>query len=101
MLDGERTFTYTVWVCMGSRLIIKRSIPPTGGKKYMNRAQYLKIIEKEIHNINKKIDIKILQGEEYRKEAQAHKVLLRKVRQHSHQSFFSKLFRAIPQIAVF
>ncbi|MEI6660291.1 MAG: hypothetical protein WCK91_02615 [bacterium] len=67
----------------------------------MNRVEYLKIIEKEIHNINKKIDIKILQGVEYRKEAQAHKVLLHKVRQHSRSNFFSKLMQAIPQIAIF
>ncbi len=67
----------------------------------MNRVQYLKIIEREIHNINKKIDVKILQGVEYRKEARAHKLLLAKVRQHTRRSLLSRLFQAIPQVAMF
>lgn len=54
----------------------------------MNRVQYLKIIEKEIHNINKRIDMKILQGQEYKKEALEHKILLKKIRQHSRTNFF-------------
>jgi len=67
----------------------------------MNRIQYIKIIEREIHNINKKIDMKILQGQEYRKEAIEHKILLKKIRQHSRANFFSKLFQSLPQIAIF
>jgi hypothetical protein len=63
----------------------------------MSKTQYLKIIEQEIHNINKKIDMKILNGEDYRKEALEHKILLKKVRQHSsHRNFFSRLIMALP-----
>jgi hypothetical protein len=67
----------------------------------MNRVQYLKLIEKEIHNINKRIDMKIFQGVEYRKEATEHKILLRKIRQHTRSNFFSRLFEIMPQIAIF
>ena len=44
------------------------------------------MLEREIQKINKKIDLKILQGESYLKEAREHKLLLKKVRYHSHQS---------------
>ena len=57
----------------------------------MSQAQYLKMLEKEIQKINKKIDLKILQGEKYIKEARDHKLLLRKVRYHSRKSFGQKL----------
>ncbi len=58
----------------------------------MTRQQYLKIIETEIHNVNKKIDIKILEGREYKREALEHKQLLRKIRQHTRRSFFNNFF---------
>jgi len=58
----------------------------------MSKEQYLKIIAREIHNINKQIDIKILQGVEYKKEAREHKQLLHKIRQHSRRNFFNNLF---------
>lgn len=65
----------------------------------MSREQYLKIIERELHDINKKIDIKILNGEEYKREARIHKVLLMKIRQHSpRKGFFNKFFLALPQL---
>ena len=41
----------------------------------MSREQYIKLIEKELHNVNKKIDMKILEGADYRKEARDHKIL--------------------------
>lgn len=63
----------------------------------MSREQYLKIIERELHEINKKIDIKILQGIEYKREAKAHKQLLNKIRQHSRKTFFDRLFAMRPQ----
>jgi len=44
----------------------------------MSQTQYLKMLEKEIQKINKKIDLKILQGEKYFKEARDHKLLLKK-----------------------
>ncbi len=63
----------------------------------MNREQYVKIIERELQSINKRIDMKILQGVEYRKEARDHKILQRKMRLHSRQSFFDRFFMALPQ----
>ena len=59
----------------------------------MSQAQYLKMLEKEIQKINNKIDMKILQGEAYFKEARDHKLLLKKLRYHTRKSFFSRLFR--------
>ncbi|OGI59650.1 hypothetical protein A3C60_00885 [Candidatus Nomurabacteria bacterium RIFCSPHIGHO2_02_FULL_37_45] len=57
----------------------------------MSQTQYLKMLEKEIQKINRKIDFKILQGETYWKEAQDHKLLLRKVRYHTRRGFISRL----------
>ena len=58
----------------------------------MSKEQYLKIINKELQKVNKKIDVKIIRGEEYFREAREHKMLLRKARQFQGQSFFSKIF---------
>ncbi len=58
----------------------------------MSQTQYLKMLEKEIQKINKKIDLKILQGEKYFKEAREHKLLLKKVRYHTRRNFFSRFF---------
>ena len=63
----------------------------------MSQTQYLKMLEKEIQKINNKIDLKILQGEAYFKEARDHKLLLKKVRFHSRKSFFSKFFPSFRQ----
>jgi hypothetical protein len=59
----------------------------------MSQSQYLKMLEREIQKINKKIDMKILEGEKYGKEAREHKLLLKKVHYHTKRSFFSRLFR--------
>lgn len=67
----------------------------------MNREQYVKIIERELHAINKVIDMKILRGLEYKKEAIDHKILQRKMRQHSRKSFFGKFEMAVPQFLMF
>jgi len=56
----------------------------------MSQAQYLKMLEKEIQRINKRIDLKILQGEAYFKEARDHKLLLKKVRYHTRKSFMNR-----------
>jgi hypothetical protein len=53
----------------------------------MSQTQYLKMLEGEIQKINKKIDLKILRGEAYFKEARDHKLLLQKVRYHTRKSF--------------
>ena len=57
----------------------------------MSQTQYLKMLEREIQKINKKIDLKILQGQKYVKEAREHKLLLRKVRYHKRQTFAQKM----------
>ena len=57
----------------------------------MSQTQYLKMLEREIQKINKRIDLKILQGETYSKEARDHKLLLEKVRYHTKRSFAEKM----------
>ena len=49
------------------------------------------MLEKEINKINKKIDLKILQGETYFKEARDHRLLLQKVRYHTRKGFMNRL----------
>lgn len=58
----------------------------------MTQAQYLKMLEKEIQKINKIIDLKIMRGEEYWKEARDHKLMLRKVRYHARRNLFRRFF---------
>lgn len=57
----------------------------------MSQTQYLKMLEKEIQKINKKIDLKILQGQVYAKEARDHKLLLQKVRYHTGRSLAQRM----------
>jgi hypothetical protein len=66
----------------------------------MSQTQYLKMLEREIQKINKRIDLKILQGEAYWKEARDHKLLLQKVRYHTHKTFFRRLFRKVTPLAL-
>jgi hypothetical protein len=56
----------------------------------MSQSQYLKMLEREIQKINKKIDLKILEGKNYVKEAREHKLLLKKVRYHTRRSFMNR-----------
>ena len=56
----------------------------------MSQTQYLKMLEREIQKINKKIDLKILQGQDYRREARDHKLLLKKVRYNSRVSLTNR-----------
>ncbi|MEI6580773.1 MAG: hypothetical protein WCO07_01230 [bacterium] len=58
----------------------------------MSQKQYLKMLEREMQKLNQKIDFKILRGEDYRKEARDHKLILRKIRFHTRRSFFQRLF---------
>ncbi len=58
----------------------------------MSQKQYLKTIEREIIRINKIIDLKILRGEEYIKEAKDHKLLLKKIKFYNRQSLFKRIF---------
>ena len=57
----------------------------------MSQSQYLKMLEKEIQKINHKIDLKIIQGENYLKEARDHKLLIKKVRYHSRRNLLKNL----------
>ena len=59
----------------------------------MSQTQYLKMLEKEIQEINKKIDFKILRGEEYWKEARDHKLMLRRMRYLSRHNFFKSFWK--------
>ena len=58
--------------------------------KVMSQTQYLKMLEREIQRINKKIDLKILQGRAYAKEARDHKLLLQKVRYHTRKGLMNR-----------
>jgi hypothetical protein len=58
----------------------------------MSQKQYIKTIEKEINRINQIIDLKILHGEDYQKEARDHKLLLKKIRYNNQPSLLKKLF---------
>ena len=57
----------------------------------MSQKQYLKMLEREIQKVNRKIDEKIMRGEEYRKEARDHKLMLRRMRYLTRQNFFKSL----------
>ncbi|MFA6514850.1 MAG: hypothetical protein WCT42_01125 [Candidatus Paceibacterota bacterium] len=67
----------------------------------MSREQYLKIIEREIHNINKKIDDKIIKGIDYSKEAREHKQLLHKIRQHKRKGFWGHFLNSLNRFPQF
>ena len=63
----------------------------------MKHQEYIKFIEKELQEINKRIDYKILNGEQYFREARDHKLLLRKIRQHTQSNFFNRFFPSMFQ----
>lgn len=67
----------------------------------MTREQYLKIIEREIHNINKRIDMKIIEGADYKKEAAEHKQLVHKIHQHSRRGFFGNFLNLLNRLPQF
>lgn len=67
----------------------------------MSKKQYLNIIEQEIHNINKRIDVKIMQGVDYTKEAREHKQLLHKIRQHRRRGFFGRFLNSLNKFPQF
>ena len=65
----------------------------------MSQTQYLKILEKEIHRINKVIDHKIIHGQEYIREMKDHKLILRKVQYLQRKNFLQKLFPRLQRYA--
>lgn len=64
----------------------------------MSQKEYLKTIEREIQKINHIIDLKIIRGEDYLKEARDHKLLLKKVRFYNRQNFLRKFFPVLVRI---
>lgn len=67
----------------------------------MSKEQYLKIIEREIHNVNKKIDAKIIKGIDYSREAIEHKQLLHKVRQHRRKGLWGNFLNSLNRFSRF
>jgi hypothetical protein len=65
----------------------------------MSQKQYLKVLEREIQKLNEKIDLKIIRGESYRKEAHDHKLILRKIRFNTKRSFFQRLFPSMSKFS--
>jgi hypothetical protein len=57
----------------------------------MSQSQYLKMLEREIQKLNKKIDFKIMRGENYRREARDHRLMLRRMRYLRGQTVGQKL----------
>jgi hypothetical protein len=60
----------------------------------MSQNQFLKILERDLQDINKVIDMKIMQGLDYSREARDHKLILKKIKYNSRNrsNFFSKIF---------
>jgi hypothetical protein len=56
----------------------------------MSQSQYLKMLEREIQKVNKVIDMKIMRGEDYRKESRDHKLMVRRMRYHTKVSFWNR-----------
>jgi len=67
----------------------------------MKRDQYLKIIEREIHSINKIIDAKIINDMDYSREALIHKQLLHKIRQHRRHGFWGNFLNSLNRFPQF
>ncbi|OGJ09179.1 hypothetical protein A2356_03670 [Candidatus Nomurabacteria bacterium RIFOXYB1_FULL_39_16] len=65
----------------------------------MSQTQYLKMLEREIQRVNRKIDLKILEGRNYMKEAREHKLLLKKVRYNTRRNFFSRFFPTFTKLS--
>ncbi len=59
----------------------------------MTKKQYLKALNKEIQKLNGIIDCKIVQHADYRREAQRHKMLLRKIRKEERLRSIPSPFR--------
>lgn len=57
----------------------------------MSQTQYLKMLEKEMQKINKVIDSKIIRGQDYRREATDHKLMLRRMRYLNGQTFGQRM----------
>lgn len=58
----------------------------------MSQIEYLKMLERELNKLNKIIDLKIVQGQDYRREARDHKLVLKKIRYNKRQGLLNKFF---------
>lgn len=58
----------------------------------MTRNQYVKSIEFEIRKLNKRIDEKILHGQNYFFESLRHRFLINQLRKHQNKTLLTKLF---------
>ncbi len=58
----------------------------------MTRNQYLKSLEAEIKKLNRRIDDKIMHGQNYFFESLRHRFLLNQLRKHQSRSFLDRLF---------
>ena len=58
----------------------------------MTRIQYVKSLESEIAKLNRRIDQKILRGENYLFDSMRHKFLVRQLKQHQSVGLFGRLF---------
>jgi hypothetical protein len=59
----------------------------------MSQNQFLKILERDLQDINKTIDMKIMKGLDYTREARDHKLILKKIRYNTRGgNLFNRLF---------
>lgn len=58
----------------------------------MTPKQYTRNIEREIKQLNRLIDFKILNGLHYREDSRKHKTLLQKLRHQHRRGLFSGIF---------
>lgn len=60
-------------------------------KNNMSQSQYIRVLESELNKINQMIDLKILKGLDYSKEARNHKLIIKKIRYNTRRSFWDKM----------
>ena len=60
----------------------------------MSQQQYIKTLQNELRKLNEKIDRKIMLGRTYKLEAQQHRAILMKMRQHEQRGLFAKISSA-------
>jgi hypothetical protein len=61
----------------------------------MTTTQYQKSLQKELAQLNKRIDMMIIKGQSYIAESRKHKMILRQLRAIQGQSFFSRLTNSL------
>jgi len=79
VLDGERTFTYTLYTLVIAFVC-------------MSKKEYLRALNDEIQKLNSVIDTKIMHEADYRREARRHKELLRQIRRENRNRRWAQIF---------